>query len=232
MKQAFQVFLLSSISSQAAVVWQPAPNAVSSAAWDVWTYAPPLTQIGSGSQGPAQQTTGPFVVTSDVVTNVINSYEFPGGLGTNPDTYYFHTGGATWTGSVDLSGDVTHVRVSYSLLGFGGAPAEDFPMTPMIPGSMALGSGQYSSDDGTILGTVFYHDFALSGPQNLIETTFGDVVFPGFPGSFRSVDGIQIEVFDATPIPEPSANLFLLAGVLYSIRRRRQDSLLFGKGES
>ena len=221
MKHPIHLLILSMISSPGAVVWQPAPSALSSASWDTWTYAPPLTEIGSGSHGAAQDVTGPLVGTSDVITNVIDAYEFPGGLGSNPDTYYFHTGGATWTGTLGLSQEVTFVRVSYSLLGFGGSPAENFPMTPVIPGATSIGNGQYGSDDGLILGTVFFQDFELSGPQNSVEATFGDIVFPGFPGSFRSVDGIRIEVFDAVPLPEPSSGLFLVASGLFCWRRRR-----------
>lgn len=226
MKLVIPILLFSALSSQATVIWQPAPNAVSSASWDVWSFAPPIDPVNgsglaSGSQGAAQQTTGSLVTSSDVVTNVIDSYGFPGGLGSNPDTYYFHTGGATWDASVGLSQNVSHVRVSYSLLGFGGSPASDYALTPIIPGATPLGGGTYSTDDGLILGTVFYQDFELAAPQSSVQTTFGDIVFPGFPGSFRSVDGVQVEVFNATPIPEPSSSLFLLASGLFFLRRRK-----------
>jgi len=224
MKTISQLLVMSTLSTQAAVVWQAAPNAVASASWDVWSYAPPVGQTGSGSQGPAQETGGSLITTSDLETSVIDAYEFPGGLGTNPDTYYFHTGGAEWTGSLSLSEGVSHVRVSYSLLGFGGAPPEDFPVTPNITGANSLGRGHYASDDGLILGTVFYQDFALAAPQTEIETTFGDIVFPGYPGSFRSVDGVRMEVFQAAPIPEPSAGVLALLGAAMLRRRRNRLS--------
>lgn len=62
---------------------------------------------------------------------------------------------------------------------------------------------------------------AFADTQSSVQTTFGDIVFPGFPGSFRSVDGVQVEVFNATPIPEPSSSLFLLASGLFFLRRRK-----------
>lgn len=221
MKTISQILVLSTLSSPATVVWQPTPNALASASWDTWSYSAPSGVTGSGSQGAAQASDGSVITSSDLETNVIDAYEFPGGLGSNPDTYYFHTGGAVWTGSLSLSQEVSFVRVSYSLLGFGGTPPEDYPLTPNIPGATPLGGGQYPSDDGLILGSVFYQDLALAGPQTEIETTFGDVVFPGYPGSFRSVDGVQLEVFETAPIPEPSSSLLALLGVALIGHRRR-----------
>lgn len=221
MKNITSLFFVSTLFTPASVVWQPAPNALGSASWDTWSYSPTPDETGSGSQGAAQTTTGVLMTGSDLQTEVIDAYEFPGGLGTNPDTYYFHTGGGSWTGSVQLSEAVTHVRVSYSLLDFGGGAADPYPAAPAIAGATSLGSGQYTTDDGLILGTVFYEDFALAGPQTEIETTFGDVLFPGYPGSFRSVDGVQMEVFEAAPIPEPTSGALALIGLTLLGRRRR-----------
>lgn len=221
MKITSLFLLLATMPSQAAVVWQPAPNVLASASWDNWSYAPPTGQIGTGSQGSAQEISGALITSSDLETAVMDSYEFPGGLGFNPDTYYFHTGGGSWRASLELAESVTYVRVSYSLLGFGGSPAEDFPVIPRIEGATSLGGGRYATDDGLILGNIYYHDFVLGSPQNVVETTFGDDIFPGFEGSFRSVDGVQLEVFRSAPIPEPSTGLLALIGIGMVWLRRR-----------
>jgi len=221
MKNSIKVILCSTLTCQASVIWQPAPNALASASWDEWSYAPQLGQTGAGRQGAAQETAGSLITASDLETTVIDSYEFPGGLGANPDTYYFHTGGGTWTGLLELSEAVTHVRVSYSLLDFGGSPADEYPLVPGIAGATLVGEGSYPTSDGLLLGTVFFKDLALAAPQSSFETTFGDLVFPGYPGSFRSVDGVQLEVFNAAPIPEPSG-LFLVmmsAGMVWQRRK-------------
>jgi len=221
MKTITSLLFATTIVTPAAVVWQPAPNALASASWDTWSYSPTPGATGSGSQGGAQTTSGTLITGSDLQTAVTDSYEFPGGLGTNPDTYYFHTGGGSWTGSLQLAEPVTHVRVSYSLLDFGGGAADPYSAAPAIDGAMSLGGGQYATDDGLLLGTVFFEDFALDGPQTEIETTFGDVIFPGYPGSFRSVDGVQVEVFESAPIPEPASGILALAGLVFLARRRR-----------
>lgn len=169
----------------------------------------------------AQSTTGELITSSSLVTNVIDAYEFPGGLGSNPDTYYFHTGGATWTGLLQLSGSVSHVRVSYSLLGFGGAPPDSYPEGPSIVGATVINTDFYGTSHDGIEGTVFVTDLELNTAATEFETSFGDVIFQGFPGSFRSVDGVQLEVFNAVPIPEPSSVGLVFMGALLNFKRRR-----------
>jgi hypothetical protein len=51
MKKIIQLAILTSVSAQAATVWQTAPNALASASWDTWEYATGPEQTGSGSQG-------------------------------------------------------------------------------------------------------------------------------------------------------------------------------------
>lgn len=220
-KNTIPLLLVSPAISQAATTWQSSPNAVATASWDTWSFAPPVGETGSGSQGSAQASSGTLITSSDLTTEVIAAYEFPGGLGTNPDTYYFHTGAGTWTANLLLSEAASHVRVSYSLLGFGGAPPEAFFAEPFIAGASIIGSGFYSSSNEGIEGTVFFSNLELGSPATEIETTFGDRLFPGFPGSFRSVDGVKIEFFNGAPIPEPSSATFCLASFLLLRRRRR-----------
>lgn len=222
MKPSILLFTFSTLISQGAVIWAPAPNAMASAAWDEWLYAAASGTLGSGSQGPAQSVTGSLLGSSEFTTTVTAAYTFPGGLGTNPDTYYLHTGGAQWTGTASLLGSVSHIRVSYSLLGFGGAAAEDFGPGAMIAGATQIGGGSYASNDGLIEGRVFFRDFELAMPASRIEVTFGDAVDVNFMGSFRSVDGIQLEFFNAVPIPEPSSLLLSAMASLALLGRRRR----------
>ncbi len=211
--------LLTLTAAQGATVWKDASNALASASWD--TFATPNTTGAVAplfSQGTAQASTGTLITASDLGTTIIDNYNPSiGGLGSNPSTYYFHDGGATWTTDITLSSEVTYVRVSYSLLGFGGGGPEAYPSAPEISGATLLNSSSYSG--GT--NTVFFADLQLAAGSSSITADFGDALFPQFPGSFRSVDGVQIELFDSAPIPEPSAVLLSLAGAITLLRRRR-----------
>lgn len=218
MKNSIKILALSLVPACGATLWHPADNALASASWDEFAFASPNAG-DSGSQGSAQIVLGTIIRGSELTTKIIDSYNpFIGGFGGNPDTYYFHDGAATWTTSLDLSAAVSHVRVSYSLLGFGEDGPEVYPMVPGIKGAAVVGRGSYSSGEGT----VFYTDLELAEKGPTIDASFGDVHFPGYPGSFRSVDGVQVEVFESAPVPEPSVVSLagtLLVGLLISRRR-------------
>lgn len=217
MKKTISLFALSAFSLQGATVWQPANNALAGASWDIFSFSSP-TAGDSGTQGPAQATTGALLTSSELTTEMLAGYDTPpGGFLGNPDTFYLHNGGAQWTINANTSSDVTFVRVSYSLVGFGGGAPEAFPQTPEIAGGNVINSGSYA----TASNTVFFTDIELSGPTSQITSQFGDTLFPGYPGSFRSIDGVQLEVFDALPVPEPSALMLTVLGSLGLIRRRR-----------
>ena len=158
---------------------------------------------------------------SELTTRVSQAYTSPpGGLLGNPDTYYIHDGGLTWTANVSLRSTVDYVRVSYSLFAGGmGGPAA-FGMAPSVVGATLINTGSYLSGNNT----VFYSDLQLTSGASQISAEFGDLVFPNFPGSFRSLDAVQVEVFDAPPIsliPEPSS-LVLLAGGMLALAGRRK----------
>ena len=149
MKKIIQLAILTSVSAQAATVWQTAPNALASASWDTWEYATGPEQTGSGSQGAAQSTSGAIITSSNLTTNVTDAYSFIGGLGSNPDTFYFHDGGATWNGSLELAEEVSYVRVSYSLLGGRGGPPSAYSVGPSVEGATVINAGSYgTSKDG------------------------------------------------------------------------------------
>ena len=222
MKKIIQLAILTSVSAQAATVWQTAPNSLASASWDTWEYATGPEQTGSGSQGPAQSTSGALVTTSNLTTNVTDAYSFIGGLGSNPDTYYFHDGGATWAGSLELAEAASYIRVSYSLLGGRGGAPSPYSVGPSIEGATVINAGSYGTSNDGIEGVVFFTDLQLSASATKIEASFGDTIFPGFPGSFKSVDGVQLEVFSSAPVPEPNSTALALLGALVIFRRKRK----------
>ena len=205
--------------AEGATVWKDASNALASASWDTFTAVNATGEIApTSSHGVAQASSGLLITSSDLGTAIIDSYNPSiGGLGSNPSTYYLHDGGATWSADLTLSSTVTFVRVSYSLLGFGGDGPSAFAAGPEITGATELNSGSYSGESNT----VFFTDLQLAAGSSSINADFGDVLFPGFPGSFRSVDGVQVEVFNAAPVPEPSVALLGLIGALNLLRRKR-----------
>lgn len=213
-KTTFLITTLFVLPASATTVWRPATNATANAAWDSFTFASEI--VGeSGSQGIAQAGSG--FTASDLVTTILDDYTFPGGLGSNPDTYYIHTGGFSWEASATLNDPATYVRVSYSLLGFGGAAPNPFAQIPTMADATVINSGSYA----TTTNTVFFTDLALASATTDITATFGDVVFPNFPGSFRSIDSVQLEAFDAVPIPEPGSVLLSSLSLLSLLKRRR-----------
>lgn len=222
MKNIIQLVILTSVSAQAATVWQPSPNALASASWDTWSYSAGSGETGTGSQGAAQSTSGELVTTSNLTTTIIDAYDFPGGLGSNPDTYYLHNGGATWTGSLQLAEAASYVRVSYSLLGGRGGAPNAYATGPSIDGATVVNTASYGTSNDGIEGIVFVTDLQLDVQSIEIEASFGDAIFPGFPGSFRSVDGVQLEVFSSAPVPEPNSTALALLGALVIFRRKRK----------
>ena len=218
-RNPFALSLLLIAPIHAATVWHDAPNALASASWDTFNSISATGSAGeSGSHGSAQSTAGSIISGSDLATEIIDSYNPSiGGLGSNPSTYYFHDGGATWTTDLTLSSDVTYVRVSYSLLGFGGGGPDAYPLVPEIAGATLLNSSSYSGGSNT----VFFTDLQLTAGSSSLSANFGDVLFPGYPGSFRSVDGVQIEVFNSAPVPEPTSAALSLIGASILLRRRR-----------
>jgi len=217
MKTTLTILFISFSSAHGATIWQAADNTLASAAWDSFSYSS-ATAGERGSQGSAQNLIGTLISSSDLSTEILQSYDTPpGGLLGNPDTYYFHNGGAQWTVDTTLSSNISHVRVSYSLLGFGGGAPSAFGQAPEISGATVINSGSYT----TASNTVFFTDLELATSTNQVSAQFGDVVFPMFPGSFRSIDGVQIELFDAVPIPEPSTFLLFALGFSALLRRKR-----------
>lgn len=237
MKSIYRIIL---ISAAAAVLIRPAVastnflsggDAVVSAKWDTWSWGDASGQnvaAQSGSQGSAQTTTGTIgVSSSEVTTTILAPFDNPpGGFNFNPDTFYVHNGAFEWATDVEFAATVEFVRLSYSLLGSGFGPASAFPNAPGIDvGSSTIDTNSYVSDSGT---TVFYSDFQLDSVGSTFELSFGDQVFPGFPGSFRSVDAIQVEGFNgAAPVsvPEPAAFGLALALAVLGLTAARRPRL-------
>nr|MBR9810564.1 PEP-CTERM sorting domain-containing protein [bacterium] len=71
------------------------------------------------------------------------------------------------------------------------------------------------------VSSVSVNSLGLGTSATKIEASFGDTIFPGFPGSFKSVDGVQICVFNSEPVPEPTSMTLALLGVLFVLRRKR-----------
>ena len=214
MKITIQLVALSIIPTFGSTVWRPAGNALASASWDTFSFESALPGE-SGSHGLAQAMTGELVTTSDLTSETISAYDKPpGGFNSNPDTYYFHNGGATWTATVGLSSEVSHVRVSYALLGFGGSAPEAYSTASDIAGATLINSGSYT----TATTQVFVSDFQLEVTASNVTTTFG---VTAIGQSFRSIDSVQLEFFNAAPIPEPSAFLLSSLASLALLRRRR-----------
>ncbi|MFT6178254.1 MAG: hypothetical protein ACJAQT_001523 [Akkermansiaceae bacterium] len=217
MKTSIKILALTFMPACGATVWQAADNGLASASWDSFTFSSG-TAGDSGSQGTAQATTGSLITSSGLTTEILQGYNSPpGGFNGNPDTYYFHNGAAQWTGNVVLTSGATHVRVSYALLGFGGGAPEAYGQAPEITGATVINSGAYN----TASSTVFFTDLELAASSTTVEVTFGDALFPMFPGSFRSLDAAQIEVFGAAPVPEPSSALLGGLAALICLRRKR-----------
>ena len=216
MKKPIILLSLVTAAAPAATVWSPAPNAVASASWDTFTFSSPAP--ATGSQGAPQVTTGGIVDTGSSVLNttVFGNLAPPAGLYGGGDRYYIHSGGATWQPDLGLTGTVSFVRVSYSLVGAG----EAYAIPPVIPGATPIGSSSYPAPDNGGQN-IFYHDFELPGPSSSISVNdFGDAP-QGF--SFRSFDALLIEGFNSTPVPvpEPSAALLGLFGAVMIFRRKR-----------
>jgi len=219
MKASSYITLLALFAAptHAATVWQPASNNLSSAAWDIFSFSSPNAG-DSGSHGAAQSSTGSLITTSDLSTEITDSYDTPpGGFLGNPDTYYVHNGGFLWTAALTTSTPVSHVRVSYALFAGGMGGPSAFGNTPEITGATLINSGSYTSGNNT----VFFTDLELATPGTSISSSFGDQLFPMFPGSFRSIDSVQVEVFDSAPVPEPSSFLLLCLGAFPLLRRKR-----------
>ena len=142
---------------------------------------------------------------------------------------YFHDGGATWNGSLELAEEASYVRVSYSLLGGRGGPPSAYSVGPSVEGATVINAGSYGTSKDGIEGVVFFTDLQiyrftdlqLGASATKIEASFGDAIFPGFPGSFRSVDGVQICVFNSEPVPEPTSIALALLGASFVLRRKR-----------
>ena len=226
MKLIAQAVLTALVTSPvyAATTWQPASNAVASASWDTFSFSSP-TAGDSGSHGAAQASTGTLIITSDLSTMITDSYDAPpGGFLGNPDTYYIHNGGFTWTADVSLNQAAGYARVSYALFAGGmGGPAA-FGVAPAIAGATEINAGSYAAGNNT----VFFVDLELPANITSVSASFGDLVFPNFPGSFRSIDSVQVELFDAVPVPEPSLGFLFLVGSLAGFARRRR-CWVFGK---
>ncbi|MGC6459415.1 MAG: hypothetical protein ACON4R_13725 [Akkermansiaceae bacterium] len=220
MKKTIALLALPLLSAQGATTWLPADNALSSISWDVFTFSSPVAG-DSGTHGGPQANSGGLITSGTLSTEILAPYDVPpGGFLGNPDTYYFHNGGAQWTVTADTSNEVSFVRVSYALLGFGGGAPDAFDQTPEIAGATLIDSGSYPTSSST----VFWADLELDAPANQVSAQFGDIVPPGFfPGSFRSVDAVQVEVFNNTPasVPEPTAPLLSALAGLFLLRRRR-----------
>ena len=214
MKTVTQFILLSILPTYGTTVWQSADNSLASASWDTFTFESPV--VGeSGSHGVAQAGFGELVTSSDLTSETIAAYDKPpGGFNFNPDTYYFHNGGATWTATAGLSSGVSYVRVSYALLGFGGSAPEAYAVGPEIAGATLINSGSY----GTETTQVFFSDFELESSATDVIATFGDTPVGQ---SFRSIDSVQLEFFNTAPIPEPSAFSLLGLASLALLKRRR-----------
>lgn len=216
MKNTISILALSILPSVGATVWQPAQNALASASWDIFTFES-ATVGDSGSHGSAQAETGSLITTSDLSSETIAAYDQPpGGFLGNPDTYYFHNGGATWTATAGLEAGVSYVRVSYSLLGFDGGAAEAYANGPDIVDATLINSGTYATENSQ----VFFSDFAVTGSPSTVTTAFGDTPIGQ---SFRSIDAVQLEVFNTVPVPVPEPSSALLSGLasLALLRRRR-----------
>lgn len=88
-------------------------------------------------------------------------------------------------------------------------------------GATVINAGSYGTSKDGIEGVVFFTDLQLGASATKIEASFGDTIFPGFPGSFKSVDGVQICVFNSEPVPEPTSTALALLGALFVLRRKR-----------
>jgi len=209
---------LATASASAATVWLPSPNALASASWDSWSIpgSPEGLIAGTHSQGNPQATTGSLVNVgaSGLDATLGGSLTPPAGVYGGGDRVYSHAGSTQWAPSVQLTGPVSFVRVSYSLFQDGAA----FAIPPVIPGATPIGSNSYSDAGGN---SVYYHDFQLPGPSASISTlSFGD---PNGVPSFRSFDSLLVEVFNSNPapVPEPSSALLGVLGAAMAFRRKR-----------
>jgi len=210
---------------QATTTFLTDANSAAVAQWDIWTVEVSTLNTPT-SQGAANFTSG-SIDTSDVETTILDAYTPPGGFLGNPDTFYIHNGGYSWSTEINLTSNIDFVRISYALLGFGGSSPSGFedPIT-LSTGETATSSGSYTSTEG---GTVYYSDFTLNTASSSIEASFGDDInsfaFTAAGGSFRSIDSIQFEGFttapDIIPVPEPSTSALVLLSSLALLRRKR-----------
>ncbi|YCM45842.1 PEP-CTERM sorting domain-containing protein [Verrucomicrobiaceae bacterium 227] len=214
MKRTTAILILSAVSSHGVTVFSSADNALASASWDTFTFESPVAGE-SGTHGAAQGGSGALVSSSDLTSETIAAYDKPpGGFNSNPDTYYLHNGGATWTVTAGLSSEVAFVRVSYALLGFGQSAPEAFIVAPEISGAILINSGSYATENSQ----VFFSDFELGSASDNFTSSFGDTAIGQ---SFRSIDAVQFEVFDSVPVPEPSTVFLSGLAALGLMRRRR-----------
>ena len=233
----FAGFAFLGIQAHAAVDFHLSSDAIATVEWDNWTYASSTASSTPGSQGSGTTTTagGGFTFTStEVTTKILQDYGSFGGLlppagPTAGDTYYVHDGAYEWAVNVTLSSAVDYFRVSYALPGRASTStaATDFANTPSLSDAVAIDSGSYNYNDS--FNSVYYTTFELDEASDTFAVSFGDIVAFGFyPGSFKSVDGIYVEAFSATPsaVPEPQA-FALLSGLIALIciaTRRRVRS--------
>jgi len=210
----------------AATSFIDAANAVDKVFWETWTSGP--TSPGTTASGTVfNQGAGigsANVTTSFADTTITDDFSNPpGGLLSAGDRFYIHNGAFSWNSSITTTTNFTHARVTYKLLNFGLASPSDFNSTASILGATEIDNNTYTDADGT----YFYRDFELSSATNTITATFGDNApfFPGFPGTFKSIDGIQIETFNDTPsvVPEPSSLALLALGSISFLMRRKRS---------
>ncbi|MCH1499279.1 MAG: PEP-CTERM sorting domain-containing protein [Akkermansiaceae bacterium] len=109
----------------------------------------------------------------------------------------------------------THIFNAVSSVSVNSLGLVTFDVTDLI------NAGSYGTSKDGIEGVVFFTDLQLGASATKIEASFGDTIFPGFPGSFKSVDGVQICVFNSEPVPEPTSTALALLGALFVLRRKR-----------
>lgn len=211
-------------------------DAIATAEWESWTapgypgFGPFPFTVNSGEtvdQGSGSTTSnGASFTSSTAITSIIDNYTSPpGGTLNGGDSFYIHDGAYTWDVSGELDTAATHFRISYGLVG---SPQDgsttDFGLAPntSVSGAVVSGSGSYSR----ATGDVYYTTFSIAGGSSTFSVNFGDVVTPGFfPGSFKSVDAIQLEAFNGSPLAVPEPQSFALIGglvaIFYLAARRR-----------
>ena len=220
--------LFFSAQINAGVSFVNAGDAIATAEWESWSapgypgFGPFPFTVNSGEtvdQGSGSTTSnGASFTSSSVITSIIDDYTSPpGGTLNGGDSFYIHNGAYTWDVSGELDTAATHFRISYALVG---SPQDgsttDFGLTPntSVSGATVSDSGSYAR----ATGDVYYTTFTIAGGSSEFSVNFGDVVTPGFfPGSFKSVDAIQLEAFNGSPLAVPEPQSFALIGGLVAI---------------